>query len=454
MDIEDFGDLAIFFTSDTYKLDKYYEFFKSELLPVIIVDLNTSNSEYKNFSLINFKDLFDLDSPANRANLKNLQTLILSVLGIKNEYFNLKTFDFSQNLDYWSTITENNNPRTNNQLENVEKLFMIIDNKSIRVIDGNRCIGKIEVDSNDIDYEVSLACWIEHLNQVLLIHRNSTGTLYDKHGNLLRRISEFSIRGLVDRYCSVDYCRKNRTIYYCEPNEQYRNTDTNLFFFDTFSYRWKFFRPLKGIRGINIKIFGDFIYIVSCSWNDLYVYDLKFQCIAVIKNNSRKWEWLSPISESANYLFQDNLILNTKTFTFMFNNLKPEWPEGRNLQTIHKDKFILSGDKVYKINMNSSKSKNFIDDKFLCKINPFRYHLLRNPLVLPCGNMICNDCFYENFNLYLNIFICNYELCQRRHEINSLLNPNNQFIENSCGDILKMMIDNYKTNSIDQNSKL
>jgi hypothetical protein len=394
MDIEDFGDLAIFFTSDTHKLDKYYEFFRSELLPVITVDLNTSNSEYKIFSLINFKDLFNLDSPANKAKLKNLQTLLLSVLGIKNEYFNLKPYDCSQNLDYWSTITEYNNSRTNNQPETEENLIMIIGEKTIRIIDGNICIGKIEVDPNDFDHGVCLACWIEHSNEVLVIHTDSTGSLYDKHGYLLEEIRKFSYKGLADRYCSVEYCRKKRTIHYCEPNERNRNTDTNLFLFDTFSYRWKFFRTLKGIRGISIKIFGDLIYIVSCSWDDLYVYDLEFQCIAVIKNNSRKWKWLSPISESANYLFQDNLIFNTKSFTFMFNNLKPQWPEGRKLQTIHKDKFILSGDKVYKINMNSSKSKNFIDDKFLCKINPFRYHLLKNPLVLPCRNMICNDCFY------------------------------------------------------------
>ncbi len=156
----------------------------------------------------------------------------------------------------------------------------------------------------------------------------------------------------------------SKTIYYCEPNERNTNTDTNLFFFDTYSHRWRYFRNLNNISGIKIKIISKFIYILSCEEDDLCVYDLNFQCIAVVKNNSRKWQWLSPISESANYLFQNNLIFNTKTFTFMLNNLKPEWPEGRKLLAIHEDKFILSGNKVYKIIMNSSKSKNFIKEKF------------------------------------------------------------------------------------------
>ena len=204
-DIND--DMAIFFTSNTYKLNENYEFFKSEKIPIIIVDLNKEGSNLEDLNLFKFKII---DSSTNKVVLKNFQTLMLSVLGIRNEYFNLQPFDFS-NLKFESNIEEINKLFKKNQIEKQETLFTLIDNP-IRIIEGNKCIGKIKVDSDDIDYGYILACWIEHSNQVLLIHRDVSGSIYNKHGKLIRKIPQFSHDRLpsADRHSTIEYCRKNK----------------------------------------------------------------------------------------------------------------------------------------------------------------------------------------------------------------------------------------------------
>jgi len=478
-DIND--DLAIFFTSNTYKLNETYEFFKSEKIPIIIVDLNEEGSNLEDLNLLKFKII---DSSTNKVVLKNFQTLMLSVLGIKNEYFNLQPFDFS-NLKFESDIKEINKFDKKNQIEKQETLFTLIDNP-IRIMEGNKCIGKIEVNSHDIDEGYILACWIEHSNQVLLIHRNVSGSLYNKHGELIRNIPDFSHDGLADRYSTIEYCRKNKFTYFCQPISQDHSYtwDSKIILFNEYLdlvgrrelERWemrvndrrdhaireyhhqmrnhknerfnriyhemRYFDEIR-IRGRQIKIYDDFIYTLHCSWENMYVYDLKLNLIAVI-NQTKEFKWRDNIFESThtNYLFQKNCILNTKTFSIISKNLKSEPHGGRKLRAIHNDKFIFATDKTYKIYMNTSNSKIFIADKYLCKINPLQYHLLKDTLVLPCGNMICNNCFYENYNIYLNKFICNFESCQKKHEINFCLDPNNHLIENSTGEILKGMMDN------------
>ena len=485
---EFYDDLAIFFLSDTHRLNENYEFFKSELIPTIIVDLRKEGSNFEDFDILSFKIN---DSTTNTVVLRNFQTLMLSVLGIKNEYYNFKPFDYS-NLTFDGNIEEINNL---NKSDGIEKIFML-NGYPIRIIEGNKCIGKIEVNLNDIDHRFSLVCWIEHLNQVLFIHRNESGSIYDKHGNLIKQIPQFSYTGLADRYSSIDYSRKNRFTYFCQPiyydhNHSY-TWDSRIILFNEYldpvdkqeldwwdndrgnidrwehnrlEYRRRYnrrndmmrhFDEIR-IRGRQIKIFDDFIYTLHCDWEDMYIYDLKLNLIAVIKHNYG-FKWLKDICEStqANYLFQNDCILNTKTFSIISKNLKSNWHNGGELEAIHNDKFIFSRDKVYKMNMNTLKCKNFIDDKYLCKINPLKYHLLKNPIILPCGNMICNDCFYENYNIYLNRFICNFVSCQIKHmsyEINFLLDSNNRLVENSAAEILKEMIDNCNKTFINKKSK-
>ena len=481
-DIND--DMAIFFTSNTYKLNENYEFFKSEKIPIIIVDLN--KEELTNLEDLNLFKFKIIDSSTNKVVLKNFQTLMLSVLGIRNEYFNLQPFDFS-NLKFESNIEEINKFDKINQIEKQETLFTLIDNP-IRIIEGNKCIGKIKVNSDDIDYGYILACWIEHSNQVLLIHRDVSGSIYNKHGKLIRKIPQISHdrSPLADRYSTIEYCRKNKFTYFCQPiNQDHSYTwDSKIILFNEYLDlvdrweldRWemrvndrrnhdireyhhqmrnqnnerfnrryhemRYFDEIR-IRGRQIKIYDDFIYTLHCSWGNMYVYDLKLNVIAVI-NQTEEFKWRDNIFESthANYLFQKNCILNTKTFSIISKNLKSEPHGGLKLRAIHNDKFIFATDRTYKIYMNNPNSKIFIDDKYLCKINPLQYHLLKDALVLPCGNMICNNCFYENYNIYLNKFICNFVSCQKKHEINFCLDPNNHLIENSAGEILKEMMDN------------
>ena len=60
---------------------------------------------------------------------------------------------------------------------------------------------------------------------------------------------------------------------------------------------------------------------------------------------------------------------------------------------------------VCRINF-SIPGRNRVEDDlnsgFICIINPFNKNLLFNPHQLPCGNISCLTCIYDNYNLLTN----------------------------------------------------
>ena len=67
---------------------------------------------------------------------------------------------------------------------------------------------------------------------------------------------------------------------------------------------------------------------------------------------------------------------------------------------------------------------NKIDNKFICKNNPTKPHLYLNPFFLPCKNTACLECIYSNFNIFKNLFKCNFDSCNEEHILNNMLEKN------------------------------
>ena len=60
-----------------------------------------------------------------------------------------------------------------------------------------------------------------------------------------------------------------------------------------------------------------------------------------------------------------------------------------------------------------------------CKLNPLKIsHLLSNPHVLPCGNLACLDCIYDNYNPVKQLLKC--EICRSEHKLQPEWQPLNQ----------------------------
>ena len=67
--------------------------------------------------------------------------------------------------------------------------------------------------------------------------------------------------------------------------------------------------------------------------------------------------------------------------------------------------------------------------------------MLFNPHELPCGNISCLDCIYDNYNLFTNEFKCPFEKCKSRSHLlkNQFVKLN--IIENNIGEICGNQID-------------
>ena len=67
---------------------------------------------------------------------------------------------------------------------------------------------------------------------------------------------------------------------------------------------------------------------------------------------------------------------------------------------------------VFKIKFSSIKNCMVVNEKYFCKLNPLKQHLLLNPFVLsPCGNIACLECIYKYYNLVTNNVLCPFSSC-------------------------------------------
>ena len=119
-----------------------------------------------------------------------------------------------------------------------------------------------------------------------------------------------------------------------------------------------------------------------------------------------------------------------------------EWSEDRvsgdiiNGHLILFDNSSMFVQEIVYSSFNDQNSLNYDHNGFyICKLNRSNHHMCRNPYLLPCGNIACLECIYDNYNLFLNKFQCNFDECGAEHELNGKLeklNITNDNVKSIC----------------------
>jgi hypothetical protein len=137
----------------------------------------------------------------------------------------------------------------------------------------------------------------------------------------------------------------------------------------------------------------NYLYILDAHDKYLKVFNLSFKYIGRIKIESAL-DWTRPCNGN---IVNGNLVLFDMSSMFI-------------QEIVYSS---LNGDQ------NSLKydSNGF----YVCKLNRFNHHMCRNPYQLPCGNIACLECIYDNYNLFLNKFQCDFDDCRIEHELNNKL---------------------------------
>ena len=91
------------------------------------------------------------------------------------------------------------------------------------------------------------------------------------------------------------------------------------------------------------------------------------------------------------------------------------------------------------LNIECTDELNNSDDRaFMCQLNTFPRHLLKNPYKLPCDKLACLECICENYNLYLSKFT--WCACgASEHQLKGQL-VKSDIIEDSLQNICEMQI--------------
>jgi hypothetical protein len=98
---------------------------------------------------------------------------------------------------------------------------------------------------------------------------------------------------------------------------------------------------------------------------------------------------------------------------------------------------------MFKLNFNFSSVKN-VNEDFMCKLNTYKKHLLKNPIELPCGNYTCLECVYDNYNLTRNEFKCSFKNCNKNHQELRGYCVESNIIQNSLYEICNNQIEHSK----------
>ena len=182
-----------------------------------------------------------------------------------------------------------------------------------------------------------------------------------------------------------------------------------------------------------MKIIKDSIYYLTNE--EIFVYDLEVNLIAklgvsIISN--AKGLLYNPMNDYFFVIDRDTIkifgCINYKYYgsidLYMISNF--------NYQHIILNEsyfFFCSKNKIFTLKSNFIQSNfkplNCVNDRYICKMNLFNVHLLKNPYELPCGNISCLDCIHENYNYYKNEFKCGFQGCKMKHFLKNQLKKSN-----------------------------
>ena len=200
----------------------------------------------------------------------------------------------------------------------------------------------------------------------------------------------------------------------------------------------------------NIYIHSDRFYTPDASLYVIHVYDLDFNYLtsfgySVLDKNIGLSIHFDSMNNT-NYLFAKSrttlYAFNLRSYKFVgkmnvelmdsyscFTNKKfIEVPQHELFLKLFNIKYKIFKNKFVKYGGNL----HIIDAKYICKLNPLNQHLYRDAYLLPCGNLACLACIYDNFNIFTKRLTCNSDNCKLEHrlKINNITQFNGIIDEN------------------------
>ena len=459
----------------------------NRLILFVLIDISNNIEDIfgdiNAFEFIIFSKPFDLE--INREPLWRFKLFLFRSLNIENFIFNrsndyfidmrvkiIKEYDFENDErpyykeQYWNFSSDG--------LQVISDSEIILKRgnclKVINIKNGYEVTSEININSNEtgwFSYQ-----YIKHIDKIFVIdwsqtkeetNTNSFSLFYDKNGMLSRKINlGLNLNQLrdtdQDRYSIVYNYKMKKTFLCCEVDEE-MSSRIKIYTFDE-NFNCENIKNLDYVRyyiwsSVKILFSNDYLFILN--YPNLHVYNFSISHVATIET-----KYCSPCPDHADFnIFNDpknsnNIfighfndyieIIDTNLFlTIAIINI----PYTSCLKMVFNENILLTGYwsndyiMVCKINFNNNIETKPNSD-YNCRINPLKTHLYVNPYLLPCGNTICLECVYKNFNIHLNKFKCNFENCQQFHKLQQKLEKNSKLsqamIENS-GLILKNLME-------------
>ena len=281
--------------------------------------------------------------------------------------------------------------------------------------------------------------WIKSSERILILERFNRMNFYDKNGTLLD-----SFYQVMNGIKVIAYNETNDKIYVLSS---INSDDSALVGIYEVNYLTEYLVcSLDSIKSPDsLKICYNKVFIWTSETTELYIFtsEMNFLRKLYTKND------INSIFSCPNY--SSYIIISSKNSIEIINASGLTYNGLIEIKGTLKmqinDKFILSDidTGIYIISMKmDQREEAYMKREYICKMNPFKQHLLCNPHFLPCSNYACLECIYSNFNYIENSIHCNFETCQKEHKLSSAL-IKNLFIEkqisNDQQNIMQKMID-------------
>jgi hypothetical protein len=258
-------------------------------------------------------------------------------------------------------------------------------------------------------------CWINHLTQIFLCQK-----FIDPTNEKELKCSLFSIKGDYIRsvYSISKYnYRVNSVVYNKDKCQVYLNIYNGTGSKTLILILNQEFQPINMIDNnlLNPVFISNLNYATEIKLYDIlyniYHYTLN---IAFLQEKNYKNYF-----EHTNY----NIYVFDKSSFSVIGLIKAK---ERLIFVYHEKMLFMSGNYYLIKKVPSLKSDLPEYDVFrkFCRLNPFKKpHLITNGYLLPCGNSVCLDCIYQQYNLFKRTLIC--QICTQEHNLPQKLEPDN-----------------------------
>ena len=220
-------------------------------------------------------------------------------------------------------------------------------------------------------------------------------------------------------YFAVLYDEKNRNIYLA----YYFNKSS--VFIEIYDEKMKMKKELCiQASSAEVQICNELIFIIT---DKMFIYDLNLGLLPILcPLKISKTGLVNMIIETrcSNYVYivkdygKTVRALNVNGFKYN-DNITVYYNELSSFHVANSLAFVnnYSDQQIDVHEIQTNRVENPVSLKlaeYICKLNAYPQHLLKNPYLLPCGSLACLECIYENYNLYLNKFTC--AACRGEHD--------------------------------------